>query len=138
VHSNQRKPVPPVHSIPSKIDSKSRLRELWWNFLCWQSYFPGFIRVSIQAQVILILKKHTKDFKFNRRTQHIIKSLENPNLMGIKTQQKGMWLLPSNHTQTSEHINTTSFNIPSTTNRMFGFTLDKQKSKIIVEIPVIS
>ena len=87
VHSNQRKPVPTVHAIPSKIDSKSRLRELWWNFLCRQSYLPGLIRVSIEAQVILILKKHTRDFKFNGRPEHIIQSLQNLNLMGIKTHQ---------------------------------------------------
>ena len=57
VHSNQRKPVPAVHAIPSKIDSECRLRKLWWNFLCRQSHLPCFVWMSIEAQVLLILKQ---------------------------------------------------------------------------------
>jgi len=72
MHSNQRKPVLAAKVVPGKIDSKSWLRELRWNFLRWQSYLPGPVWMSIEAQVILTLRKHNGNFKVNGRTQHII------------------------------------------------------------------
>lgn len=58
--------------------------------------------------------------------------------MGTKTHQNECDCCHLTRLKTSEHTNTTSFNILSITKRIFGFTLDNLKSKIIVEIPVNS
>jgi hypothetical protein len=54
VHSNQWKPIFPVHAISCKIDPKCWLGKLRRNFLGRQSYFPCFSWMSIQTQVLLI------------------------------------------------------------------------------------
>jgi len=96
MHSNQRKPVLAAQVVPGKVDSKSWLRELWWNFLRWQSYLPDPVWMSIETQVFLTLRKH-KGKTSNLTEEHNIlfnyyktTYINNLNLTEIKTRKMNM------------------------------------------------
>jgi hypothetical protein len=59
VYGDEREPVATVHPVAREVDPERRLRKLRGHLLRRQRYLPRFVRVAVQAQVLLLYRHPT-------------------------------------------------------------------------------